>query len=862
MTFRTSSLVGRQAELAHIAKSISAGRGLLFAGRAGVGKTRLLRETKTLLEERGFDVIEIIGAQATADLPLAPLLSLVDLDQEGDLARLVLSALTRRARDHTVAMLVDDIQLLDEASASLVHRVALAGLALVFATHRSNEQLAPAAESLWKDGHIDRVEIPPISRSEQERLASLMVGKLDSSTQRWLWETALGHPLFLRELLVDATINERTTTTAAGISIPRPDALPRQLVALVSKNVVALEPDARRAMDFVAIGGRVDASIVGALTSASAVRELIDMGVCRKDGKDLTPAHPLFAETATAGLTDDALSALRVELAQAIDDAGGNLMQSTLLRIAAGSRVDEEQLRSAFAIAIRARQPSTTQTIGVALSDQTDDPMVIARTAFAFAQTRDWANADALFERAVAVDNDHDADEVYLIWLQAAFEYRADPAEAMALAADVVANTSGPANQMARALQYRVRMFFEPMQPILEERSNMLDESLDPRAEAMVRLDQATVAWRMLKIPLQQEMLGSVSLDDMETLNEIRVRQVQSSAMVWRHGPKSIGQELVDVRPTLLEIGDADAKATLEVATVISNSEGLNTTRALQAFASLDKLKRRATDQRYRPLSLGYELFNQSRTPGFDQRADDLVALAESADPSVYALSGAYIYLVASRAARRDGGSPGALRQKAIEVARWRGEAIAELFALRDEYAFGDPATPQTVDRLQELAHRVGPGLAQLYADEAAAHLTKDADRLAELSFTAEEIGAYGLAWDLTAAAQRFFGVDGDGANALRAERRSQRLAMLDPLAHSPLHALMAPVLSDREQEVAALVSSGLSNPQVASELYLSPRTVGRHLERIYAKLNISSRRALREVLDSCESIPSGPSSG
>jgi len=50
--------------------------------------------------------------------------------------------------------------------------------------------------------------------------------------------------------------------------------------------------------------------------------------------------------------------------------------------------------------------------------------------------------------------------------------------------------------------------------------------------------------------------------------------------------------------------------------------------------------------------------------------------------------------------------------------------------------------------------------------------------------------------------------------------------------------------LSVREAEVLRLVARGLTNAQVAEELYISPRTVNRHLNSIYPKLGVSSRSA------------------
>jgi DNA-binding CsgD family transcriptional regulator len=64
-------------------------------------------------------------------------------------------------------------------------------------------------------------------------------------------------------------------------------------------------------------------------------------------------------------------------------------------------------------------------------------------------------------------------------------------------------------------------------------------------------------------------------------------------------------------------------------------------------------------------------------------------------------------------------------------------------------------------------------------------------------------------------------------------------------IADAPTDASSYPAgLSAREVEVLQLVAQGLTNPQVAELLYLSPRTVEQHLRSIYNKLGVSTRAA------------------
>jgi len=48
--------------------------------------------------------------------------------------------------------------------------------------------------------------------------------------------------------------------------------------------------------------------------------------------------------------------------------------------------------------------------------------------------------------------------------------------------------------------------------------------------------------------------------------------------------------------------------------------------------------------------------------------------------------------------------------------------------------------------------------------------------------------------------------------------------------------------LTAREVEVLRLVAAGHSNPQIAAALYLSHKTVQRHLSNIFTKTGVTSR--------------------
>jgi DNA-binding CsgD family transcriptional regulator len=56
-------------------------------------------------------------------------------------------------------------------------------------------------------------------------------------------------------------------------------------------------------------------------------------------------------------------------------------------------------------------------------------------------------------------------------------------------------------------------------------------------------------------------------------------------------------------------------------------------------------------------------------------------------------------------------------------------------------------------------------------------------------------------------------------------------------------------LLTPQELQIAQLAAEGLSNKEIGQQLYLSPRTIGTHLYRIFPKLGITARGQLRDKL-------------
>src|SRR5262245_46268564 len=188
--------------------------GVILAGPAGVGKTHVALSCLEMAGHMGFATLHVTATNAAAGLPFGALATLLPIANTGDqrsiddraeLIRRSAAALVERAGPQRLVILVDDVHLLDDLSATLIHQLASQNLAFVLATIRVGEPAPDAITALWKDGTLRRLDLAPFEApAVQEILAAALGGPVDPGTAKQFADQSQGNALFLRELVLGA----------------------------------------------------------------------------------------------------------------------------------------------------------------------------------------------------------------------------------------------------------------------------------------------------------------------------------------------------------------------------------------------------------------------------------------------------------------------------------------------------------------------------------------------------------------------------------------------------------------------------------------------------------------------------------
>ncbi|MFF7284594.1 helix-turn-helix transcriptional regulator [Streptomyces griseorubiginosus] len=180
---------GRQDELELIRGSVAGGRhGIVVTGPAGRGKTRLVTEAV-----RGTDCARATGTPETRDLPFAAFAHLLPDTVSLHRAVQLLSGVR--------LLLVDDAHLLDDASAALVHQLAVHGRTRLLVVATEGARAPGAITRLWTGELLPRLDLEPLPREETAQLLAAGAGGLEALTVSRLHRLCQGDLRLLRELV-------------------------------------------------------------------------------------------------------------------------------------------------------------------------------------------------------------------------------------------------------------------------------------------------------------------------------------------------------------------------------------------------------------------------------------------------------------------------------------------------------------------------------------------------------------------------------------------------------------------------------------------------------------------------------------
>jgi DNA-binding CsgD family transcriptional regulator len=859
-------MAGREDELRQILAVLDSGSSVVIAGEAGAGKTRLAKEVLASASGKGWLAEWTVATASAAGIPLAALSCLIPprLAAGTDAPRLIESiveALEARQGAGVLLLVIDDAQLLDEASAALVSLLTSAGRTRVLATVRSGQPLADAIGRLGREGTGIRVDLRPLSEAEMLSVLEVALdGQVDSGTARRLAAVSTGNPLFLRELVVGG-ISSGALTRESGLWRWKGDVLPSPgLAELVMTHFAGIAGDERDALEIVALGEPLELPLLDALVSPDVLRRLERRGLVelsrQGQAKPVRTAHPIYGEVMRSRISGLRAHDVRLSLASAL---------------AADPSASEDDIVRMTCWKLEAGEPV--------------EPSVIMRAASRLMARADYGGADRLARTAAGLGAGAEAHHL----ITKNLIRQGKTGEALR-ALEVLAASA--ATGEPRGLHARLLADLNILAGDAEEAERVLDEAAAAATSADARhelaLSRAVVALASSRLtdtlrmadPLLRAdagigvkvraLLASVTARSLH--GELDAAVIEADANWWATSQHQgelpwAGPQLQAARLSALlwsgRLGQmvADARKGYQEAL----AQGNEYARAILG------------------LGVGLGLLEQGRIGQAARHLRESMTLLREDDTSF--VCSAYLYLAAARALAGDLGEADLILTEAEAIAaagglnpltvserlRIRACVLAckgELsdaratalsaasvasagqarsmaaWALHDAARWG--AASQAAPQLESLAGAVDGILVPLMARHARALAANNAAALLDATSGFEDIGMLLHAAEAAAASGRAYQAASEPGRAEAAWARSRALAARCEGATTPvLRRVPGSPLTRREEEIAILAARGMSDSSIAAKTRISVRTVHAHLRNVYAKLGITGREEL-----------------
>ncbi|MGW8778235.1 ATP-binding protein [Streptomyces sp. NPDC055796] len=789
-------------------------------------------------------------------------------------------------------LVLDDLHWADPASLLLWRRLgrSVDRLPLLLAATRRPLPRRPEVEQLCAGPGVHTVRLEPLTESESAGLLHGLLGAPPGPRLRRAAEQAGGNPRLLRLLAAHWSPVVEITAAAAELTVPEeelpepPDSLGRSLDYLSAASRATLRHAALLGPAFTPR----ELALVQARPAREVLAELEEpllAGLLEDTGGQLRFRQPALRRALYAELPGPGRTALHQEAALALAEAGHDpgrtaeqllaggtldrravhwLADSAQALIAAApgaaaelleravgqaDRADREALEGSLAdAALMLRRPESAQLLAT-LHGRAADPGARAELAFKLVSAL-MIEGDMV--RALAVTEDALAEPVpspaLRLRLEAcrvlALAERGGPAQARTLAVPVVAEAARLGDPLCGAEAHHAMAF--ALFHLGRGR-----ESLRHVAEGIAWARRGPEANDMRLLLLANQAEGHERFDEPEPV-AAALREARELALATRSTGRLVVTEALQAE-FHYRLGDWDAAlAGIARADGLPVSDGwlpvvVHGLRALvhghrdereAAQAELARLPREAfaapAARRYSGhVLLARALLAERAGRPADAVRELLPALADGPDEA-RAYERPWMLSEIVRLALECGDTAtaraavAACGRTAAALAEYPGPALA---LLRCEGLFAQD--PRVLARVLERAERGGRPLVLGHAwEDLAVARAWHGELAAARSALTRAVAAYeepGARWDIARADARLRSL-----GVRRGSRSARRRAANGWEALTPA-----------ELKVALLVAQGRSNPEIASALFLSARTVQTHVSHILAKLQVRSRAAV-----------------
>ena len=907
-----SVLIGRDAELAQLEKALAEaaerGGAVLITGAAGIGKTSLLGAAATRARARGYGVLAVTGVESEADLPYAGLHQLLQpvLASAGRLPdpqrTALLTALGMRAEappemflvalatlnlidevagERPIVVVADDIQWLDGPTSSVLafvaRRLESTRILLVIG-------LREGLEAPVRSGHLPVIHLGPLTDAASRELLDSVGPDLEPQLRQLILEESLGNPLALLELR--RAVRQYGTDSREGAlrSVPLTDRLERTFSAQAAR----LPTRTQSALLLAALDKNPKVSDVlgaarvqdGVEVTVDVLQPALDSGLISIDGPSVRFRHPLIRSALDQAATPGQRRSAHQALAAVIVDPDRRAWHR------AKSVVGEDESAAADleSTGARALDRGATATALGALelaASLTPDSTIRARRLLAAAelafQLGQPAAVGRLLDAAVRLElTPHNVARV--TWLREIFHDGA-PGDANAVA-NLVAVADAALGQGDRNLALNLLQgaalrcwWADPgaaaRNLVVEAVAEVGGDDLDPRALEILSLaapvdaggrvsERVAAAATTAEVdPSRTQLLGFAAhaAGDFGQALELLQRAGPGLRDEGRLG--LLAQLLICRAWDEIHVGnfsdasrDAEEGNRLAIETQqpnwITGSEialallaGVRGEEAL-ADSLADEALSRAIPLRLSNLLSVAQLVRGLTAMTAGRHADAYDHFARMFDPGdlafneleSYAAAG-YVIASAIQAGRREDAERTMVKLEALGQ-----RTSAELLHIGLRYGRALLAGDLEAEGLWQMALNAEPKWPFDYARTQLGYgawlrrQRRITDSRPHLRAARDTFEALGLEpW----------------ADKARAELRASGERTAEPARTPPQP------LSPQELQIAQMAASGLSNREIADHLFLSHRTVGAHLYRVFPKLGIASRSELAQALASTE---------